>query len=79
MIWKRDPAEVHPGQMEKLVEAAVETLKDEDGAGSDLDAFDDYQYELSGHDDPYVEVSGTVDLPHLIRVIVAKWEEVRIP
>lgn len=78
-MWKRDPAEVMPGQMEKLMEVAIDTLQDPNGAGSDLESFDDYQYQSSGHDDPFVEISGTIDLPHLIREIITKWEEVRLP
>lgn len=78
-MFKRDRSEVMPGQMEKIMEAAIDTLKEPDGAGGDLESVDDEQYELSGHDDPFVEIHGNVDLPHLIRVVVAKWEEVRLP
>lgn len=78
-MWKRDRSEVFPGQMEKLVEATVETLLSEDGAGSDLtnmdasDTLDDFESE------PFIEVDGRIDLPQMIREIVAKWEEVRLP
>lgn len=78
-MFKKDRAEVMPGQMEKLMDTAIESLEHPDGAGSDLESFSDYQYRMSGHDDPFVEIYGTVDLPQLIREIVAKWEEVRLP
>lgn len=79
MMFKRDRSEVMPGQMEKLVEATVETLMADDGAGSDLHdldacaALEDHQLH------PYIGVEGFIDLPQLIREIVAKWEEVRLP
>lgn len=79
MMFKRDRSEVMPGQMEKLVEATVETLMADNGAGSDLpnmdahDTLEDFQLH------PFIEVEGFIDLPQLIREIVAKWEEVRLP
>lgn len=81
MIYKRDRAEVMPGQMEQIMEAAIESLEHPDGAGSDLESFDDHDYQnrMSEHYEPFVEVHGSLDLPQLIREIVAKWEEVRIP
>lgn len=78
-MFKRDRSGVMPGQMEMIMEAAIESLEHPDGAGSDLEEFSDHQYRMSGHDDPYVEVRGDVDLPQLIRVIISKWEEVRLP
>ena len=78
-MFKRDRSEVMPGQMEKIMEAAIESLEHPDGAGSDLVEFSDHQYQMSGHDHPFVEIYGIVDLAHLIREIVKKWEEVRLP
>lgn len=78
-MFKRDRSEVMPGQMEQIMEAAIESLEHPDGSGSDLEVFSDYQYQMSGHDDPFVEIRGDLDLAHLIRVIVKKWEEVRLP
>lgn len=79
MMFKRDRSEVMPGQMEKLVEATVETLMADDGAGSDLHDLD-ARAALEDHQlHPYIGVEGFIDLPQLIREIVAKWEEVRLP
>jgi len=78
-MWKRDPAEVMPGQMEKLIEATIETLVAADGAGSDLEHVHAHDTLVDFEADPFIEIYGRVDLPHLIRDIVAKWEEVRLP
>lgn len=79
-MFKRDRAEVMPGQMEKLiVEAAIESLEHPDGAGSDLEEIDAYDTRQDYATHPFVELSGSVDLPQLIREIISKWEEVRLP
>ena len=79
-MWKRDSSEVMPGQMEQLVEAAVSSLEAADGAGSDLEGeVDAYDIRQDHEAHPHLELQGNIDLPHLIRDIVAKWEEVRLP
>lgn len=75
-MFKRDRSEVMPGQMEKIIEAAVDSIESEDGAGSDLSGFDTSYCTV---EEPWVEVVGQLDLAHLIRDIVKKWEEVRLP
>lgn len=79
MMFKRDRSEVMPGQMEKLVEAAVDTLLSDTGAGSDLPNMDAHDTLEDFEREPFIEVDGRIDLPQFIREIVAKWEEVRLP
>lgn len=78
-MFKRDRSEVMPGQMEKLIEAAVASLEMPDGAGSDLEEIDAYDIRQDYSTHPFVELHGNVDLPQLIREIVAEWEQVRLP
>lgn len=75
-MFKRDRAEVMPGQMEKIIEAVVDSIEAEDGAGSDLAGYDTSYCTV---EEPWIEVVGQLDLAHLIRDIVKKWEEVRLP
>ena len=75
-MFKRDRSEVMPGQMEKIIEAVVDSIEEEDGAGSDLIGYDTSYCTV---EEPWIEVVGQLDLAQLIREIVAKWEEVRLP
>lgn len=74
-MWKRDPAEVMPGQMEQIMEAVVDSVET-GGAGVHLSGFDTSDCTV---EEPWIEVMGQLNLEHLIREIVKKWEEVRLP